>query len=102
MVTDPHGRYIMVSRFINCLPLTFLNNYGPNTDDPNFYKKVFDLLSDGNNTNIVIGGGLELLLRPLFRQIIHTPPTWNCISTGLKQFTQVQKSGGYLENSTSC
>ncbi len=59
MVTDSHGIYIMVYGFINGLPFTFLNVYGPNTDDPNFYKKVFDLLSDGNNTNIVIRGDLN-------------------------------------------
>ncbi len=65
----------MVSRFINCLPLTFLNVYGPNTDDPNFYKKVFDLLSDGNNTNIVIGGDLNCFLDPyLDRLSTRLPP----------------------------
>ncbi len=74
MVTDPHGRYIMVSIFITCLPLTFLNVYGPNTDDPNFYKKVFDLLSDGNNTNIVIGGDLNCYLDPYLDRLSTRPP----------------------------
>lgn len=31
-----------------------MNVYSPNTDNPYFYKKVFDLLPDGNNSNIVI------------------------------------------------
>lgn len=56
MFTDPNVRYIIVSGTINSFPLTFLNIYGPNTDDPNIYKKVFDLLPDGNNSKIIIGG----------------------------------------------
>ncbi len=74
MVTDTHGRYIIVSGSINSLPLTFLNVYGPNTADPNFYKKVFDLLPDGNNSNIVIGGDLNCYLDPYLDRLSTRPP----------------------------
>lgn len=69
MITDPYGRYIIVS-----LPLTLLNIYGPNTNDPNFYKKVFDLLPDGNNSNIIIGGDLNGYLDPYLDRLSTCPP----------------------------
>ncbi|MGL4992428.1 MAG: endonuclease/exonuclease/phosphatase family protein, partial [Sarcina sp.] len=73
MITDPYGRYIIVSGTINSFPLTFLNIYGPNTDDPNFYKKVFDLLPDGNNSNIIIGGDLNCYLDPYLDRLSTRP-----------------------------
>lgn len=73
--TDPYGRYVMVSGIINSLPLTFLNVYDPNIDDPNFFKKVFDLLPDASDSNIIIGGNLNCYLDPyLDRLSTHPPP----------------------------
>lgn len=63
-----------MSGSINSLPLTFLNVYGPNSDDPNFYKKVFDLLPDANNSNIIIGGDLNCYLDPYLDRLSTRPP----------------------------
>uniref|UniRef100_A0A8D0AHU0 exodeoxyribonuclease III n=1 Tax=Sander lucioperca TaxID=283035 RepID=A0A8D0AHU0_SANLU len=39
-IGDPDGRFLMVSGTINCVPVTLINVYGPNFDDPAFFQKV--------------------------------------------------------------
>lgn len=63
-ITDPNGRYIMITGNINSFPVTFLNVYGPNIDDPNFFRKVFDLIPDRGTTNLIIGGDFNCYLDP--------------------------------------
>ncbi|CAI5689795.1 unnamed protein product [Oreochromis niloticus] len=63
IVTDPLGRYIMVSGIINSHPLILLNIYGPNTDELSFFKRIFDLLPD-NDSNIIVAGDLNCYLDP--------------------------------------
>ncbi len=62
VINDPLGRYIMVSGSINSFPLTLLNVYGPNMDESNFFRRVFDLLPDDNDSNIIIAGDLNCYL----------------------------------------
>uniref|UniRef100_A0A8D0CV61 exodeoxyribonuclease III n=1 Tax=Sander lucioperca TaxID=283035 RepID=A0A8D0CV61_SANLU len=61
---DPLGRYLLVSGTINSFSLTLLNIYGPNTDEPNFFRKVFDLLPDDSDSNIIIAGDFNCYLDP--------------------------------------
>lgn len=75
ITADPHGRYIMVSGTINAFPLTLLNVYGPNVDNPNFFKKVFDLLPNESNSNIIIGGDLNCYLDPYLDRLSSRPPS---------------------------
>lgn len=44
MKADPYGRYLMISGYLNSLPITMLNVYGPNIDNPNFFLKAFDMI----------------------------------------------------------
>lgn len=75
MITDPYGRNIVVSGTINSFPLTFLNIYGPNIDEPNFFRKVFYLLPDASNSNIIIGSDVNCYLDAyLDRFSSHPPP----------------------------
>lgn len=74
LTTETNGRYIMVSGTINSLPLTFLNVYGPNIDDPNFFKAVFHLLPDASSSNIIIGGDLNCYLDPHLDRTSSRPP----------------------------
>lgn len=55
MVADPQGRYIMVSGHINSLPITLLNIYGPNFDDSEFFRKIFNVIPDANPSNVIVG-----------------------------------------------
>lgn len=74
VTADPHGRYPMVSGTINSFPLTLLNIYGPNIDDPSFFSKFFDVLQDGQNSNIIIGSDLNCYLDPYLDRLSSRPP----------------------------
>ena len=37
-VIDPNGRFILISGHISSFPITLLNIYGPNSDDPAFFR----------------------------------------------------------------
>lgn len=64
MVSDPGGRFILVTGTINSVPLALLNIYAPNFDNPDFFCKVFRLAADQNNHNIIIGGDFNCFLDP--------------------------------------
>lgn len=64
MVTDPGGRFILVTGTINSIPLALLNIYAPNFDCPDFFCKVFRLAADQSNHNIIIGGDFNCFLDP--------------------------------------
>jgi len=70
---DPLGRYLLVSGTINSLPITLLNIYGPNTDEPNFFRKVFDLLPDDGDSNIIIAGDFNCYLDPFLDRLSTRP-----------------------------
>lgn len=53
-ITDPNGRFIIVIGHINSFPVTLVNIYGPNVDDPAFFRRVFDLIPDNDSSHIVI------------------------------------------------
>lgn len=50
-LADRDGRYVMVVGEFHSIPVTLLNVYGPNYDDPEFFKKVLNLIPDISNTN---------------------------------------------------
>ncbi len=58
------------------------NLYGPNFDDPNFFRKIFDLLPDPSSTNIIIGGDFNCYLDAyLDRSSIQAPHILRSVST---------------------
>lgn len=65
----------MITGNIHSLPVTLLNIYGPNIDEPNYYRKVFDLIPDLSTTNLIMGGDFNCYLDPyLDRLSSRTPP----------------------------
>ena len=61
-IADKNGRYIIVSGELYGNLTILLNIYGPNFDDPEFYRKVFALIPDNPDANLIIGGDLNLAL----------------------------------------
>lgn len=74
MTTDPNGRFIIVTGYINLIPVTLVNIFGPNTDDPACFRKVFDLILDDDSSHIVIGGDLSCYLDPYLDRLSTAPP----------------------------
>lgn len=63
-ISDPNGRYIIVSGLLSSIHVTLLNVYGPNFDDPTFFRKLFNLLPTTLNSHLIIGGDFNLVLDP--------------------------------------
>uniref|UniRef100_A0AAX7SBX7 Endonuclease/exonuclease/phosphatase domain-containing protein n=1 Tax=Astatotilapia calliptera TaxID=8154 RepID=A0AAX7SBX7_ASTCA len=68
VVTDPDGRFVLVSGSINSFPLVLLNIYAPNFDCPDFFSKIFDLISEYNMSNI-IGGDFNCYFDPVLDRL---------------------------------
>ena len=63
-ITDTEGRYLIVRGELHSLPLTLVNIYGPNFDNPGFFRKVLSLIKDVSQTNLIIGSDLNCTLCP--------------------------------------
>ena len=62
---DPFGRFVIVQGLLHLEPITLVNAYGPDTDNPHFFKKLFFTLSD-LHTEVYMGGDFNLVLDPIF------------------------------------
>lgn len=61
-IADNEGRFIMVIGEIQSTPITLLNIYGPNRDEPEFFRKTLNLIPDISTTNLILGGDFNLVL----------------------------------------
>lgn len=61
-VSDPNGRFILVTGYIHSFHVTLLNVYGPNFDDPAFFRKIFSSLPDLSDTHLIVGGDFNCVL----------------------------------------
>lgn len=69
---------------INSFPISLLNIYGPNSEDPTFFHTFFELLPEDGSSNIFIGGDFNCYLDSfLDRTSSKSPPTINFVQTEL-------------------
>lgn len=61
-ITDPEGRFVIITVSINHTTYTLANIYGPNNDDPSFYHTFFSSICDTNN--IIIAGDFNTVINP--------------------------------------
>ncbi len=61
-ISDPQGRYIIVSGHLFSTPVVLVSVYAPNWDDVNFVKKIFSLLPDLNTYHLIFGGDLNCVM----------------------------------------
>ena len=61
-ISDDRGRYLIVSGELNSIPVTLINLYGPNFDDPIFFQNLFNTISNMSNTNLILGGDFNCVL----------------------------------------
>lgn len=87
IISDPEGRYIIISRTINNVSITIANIYGPNTDDPTFYHDFFTSLQDFLASIIIIGGDFNTVINPIEDSATTSHHTKNWHSTQIiKQY----------------
>ena len=63
-IIDDSGNFIIVDMNIHNQRLTLINLYGPNTDNPNFFKKISTYVDDIGNTEIIICGDYNCVINP--------------------------------------
>lgn len=54
-ITDPEGRFIIVSLSIHNRDICIVSLYGPNKAGPSFFHSFFSALSDYSDTALIIG-----------------------------------------------
>ena len=59
---DKEGRIIVADVLISKTRYTLANLYAPNSDSPEFFTEVLNLIDCYDNTNIIIGGDFNLVL----------------------------------------
>jgi exonuclease III len=62
---DPNGNFIIIDLTItNCVRLTLVNIYGPNSDNPDFYQHLHNKIDSFENNSILMCGDWNLVLDP--------------------------------------
>jgi len=59
---DQDGRILVLDITIKEMRITLANIYAPNKDAPEFFNKAFDMVDSFTNTNVIIGGDMNLVL----------------------------------------
>jgi exonuclease III len=64
VISDPNGRYIIVSGSLFHTPVILVNVYAPNWDDEDFIKKIISNIPSQNSCHLIFGGDLNCLINP--------------------------------------
>ncbi len=62
VISDPNGRFIIITGKISGKNLILANIYGPNWDNPEFFRKTFSLIPNISTTNLIIGVDFNVVL----------------------------------------
>ena len=84
---DQQGRFLIMDIDIENNNLLLSCVYGPNGDNPDFFKDFFQQLDSFENVNMIIGGDFNIVLNEQMdrTQAASTTRTPSCASTMLKQ-----------------
>lgn len=64
-ITDQNGRYLIVRGLLNQMPVTLINVYGPNFDDPGFFQTLFRAIPNLSDSKVVMAGDFNSVVDPL-------------------------------------
>lgn len=73
VISDPNGRFVIVTGRIGANNLVLANVYGPNWDNENFFKKFFFSIPDLNSHQLILGGDFNCCLDPLLDRSSNKP-----------------------------
>ena len=59
---DPHGRFLLLEIKVKNSFLTIAKIYGPNVDDPDFFRNIFKKLNDFSKNEILVGADFNVIL----------------------------------------
>lgn len=61
LLTDPNGRFVLISGTCNGNLITFLNVYAPNSDEPSFMSDMLLLFNENCKGFGVMGGDFNVV-----------------------------------------
>uniref|UniRef100_A0AAY4F0R4 exodeoxyribonuclease III n=1 Tax=Denticeps clupeoides TaxID=299321 RepID=A0AAY4F0R4_9TELE len=64
VVSDPNGRFVIVTGQIHNTSVALINIYAPNYDDEGFFKRLFSLIPDLSTHYLILGGDFNCWLNP--------------------------------------
>lgn len=64
IISDPHGRYVIVSGKLYQTSVVLVNVYAPNWDNPNFMTSLFSKIPNLDTHRLILGGDLNLVIDP--------------------------------------
>ena len=62
--SDPGGNWVILDITFSDIRVSLANIYGPNQDDPSFYKNIMDEIESYNNAHSIICGDFNLVQQP--------------------------------------
>lgn len=62
IISDPNGRYIIVTGKLYNTPVTLANIYAPNYDDEKFINSVLAILPNLHSHNLILAGDFNLVM----------------------------------------
>ena len=64
IISDPYGRYVIVSGTLFQSSVVLVNVYAPNWDNPNFMTSLFSKIPNLDTHRLILGGDLNLVINP--------------------------------------
>lgn len=64
VISDPNGRYLIISGILLHKPVLLVNVYAPNFDDVGFANKLLSSLPNLNTHHLIFGGDLNCVMDP--------------------------------------
>ena len=64
VISDPHGRYIIVTGLLFHIPVILVNIYAPNWDNADFITKLCASLPNLDSHHLIFGGDLNCVINP--------------------------------------
>lgn len=71
LISDPRGRYVIVSGKLYNNLVTLVSIYAPNIDDEVFIKSFFMALPNMDSHKLIMGGDFNLVMDPLLDRSSH-------------------------------
>ena len=88
---DKEGRILILEIVSNNMNFTLVNVYAPNSDRPEFIEQVFSLIDKSENSSIIMGGDLNLVMDIKKDKLGGTKITHFKSVYGLKEFMKGYK-----------
>lgn len=64
VISDPNGRYVVVTGSLFNTPLILANVYAPNWDDIDFFRKFLHSLPNMDTHQLILGGDMNTVMSP--------------------------------------